>query len=178
MLSTNGLPRSHLRSSIWIGHKTQSWSNRTSQFDVLVLVCGHLSSVHHTPSCVSHILHTLFTHSRAFPNLFLQDKVSKLELWKLGMDDLKWSQDHMVHLDTKSQTRHFREQDGFQVPAANTTNARIRITWKNLSSTASHSIHILYSNAQRHRLRRGLFSLVTGCAVERMGLSCVPLVMV
>ena len=95
------------------------------------------------------------------------------------MDDLKWSQDHMVHLDMKSQIRHFREQDGFQVPAAHTTDACIRTSWKNESPTVNlNSIYLLYSHAQRCRLRRGLLTLVTGCAVECMGLSCVPLVMV
>ena len=41
----------------------------------------------------------------------------KLDMWKLSMKDLEWSSaTATVVLDMKSQIRHLREKDGFEVP--------------------------------------------------------------
>ena len=51
------------------------------------------------------------------PNLLpTQDSSYNLEMWKLSMKELDWTNNSTVVLDMKSQIRHFREQLGFEVP--------------------------------------------------------------
>ena len=39
----------------------------------------------------------------------IQESIYKLEMWKLSMKELAWTNDATVVLDMKSQIRHFRE---------------------------------------------------------------------
>ena len=56
-----------------------------------------------------------------------QDSQNHLRIWKLGMNESEWINNATVVLDMKEETRHFREEQGFEVPPPPSLSSSVQL---------------------------------------------------